>query len=119
MKTVLAAFAIALAVSASDVQKGNFGAEISGPSKTTAPAKAKRNSYPFSGEIETYDGKTLTLKGKKKARLLLITPETRVRKDGAPAKLKDGEFVSGSARKNNDGKEEAVTVNLKGAKPTK
>jgi hypothetical protein len=119
MKTVLAAFAMALALFASDVEKGNFGAESPGASKAKTTAKAKRNSYPFSGEIQSHDGKSLTLKGKKKSRVLLMTPETRVLKDGAAAKLKEGEYVSGSARKNADGKEEAVTVNLKGAKPAK
>jgi hypothetical protein len=119
MKTILAVLATALSLFANDVEKGNFGADISGPAKAKPAAKAKRNSYPFSGEIDSYDGKSLTLKGKKKPRILLLTPETRVLKDGVNAKLKDGEYVSGSARKNTEGKEEAITVNLKGAKPPK
>ena len=101
---------------ANDVEKGNFGADIPSATKAKTANKAKRNSYPFSGEIESHDRKSLTLKGKKKSRVLLLTAETRVLKDGANAKLKEGECVSGSARKNREGKEEALTVNLRGAK---
>ena len=120
MKTVLAAFAVAVALFASDVEKGNFGAEASTSStKSKTTTRGKRNSYPFSGQIETHDSKSLALKGKKKSRVLLLTPETRVLTDGASAKLKDGEYVSGSARKNLEGKEEAVTVNLQGTRPAK
>ncbi len=119
MKTVLCALAMFLSVCASDLEKGNFGADISGSPKATTTAKGKRSNYPFSGEVESHDGKSLTLKGKKKSRVLLLTSETRVLKDGAVAKLKDGEYVSGSARKNAEGKEEALTVNLKGQKPVK
>jgi len=124
MKAVLGLVAAmcALCLHASDVEKGNFGAEIPTTSKVKATTKGKRNSYPFSGEIGSHDGKSLTLKGKKKSRVLLLTPETRVLKDGSNGKLKDavaGEYVSGSARKNAEGKEEAVTVNLKSTKPAK
>lgn len=119
MKLLVAALALAFPLLASDVEKGNFGAEHAVSSKAQAPVKAKRNSYPFAGEIERHDSKSVTLKGKKKSRVLLLTPETRIRKDGASAKLKEGEYVSGSARKNGEGKEEALTVNLKGAKPAK
>ena len=120
MKTVLAALAMAVSLFANDVEKGNFGAELSASSaKPKTTTRGKRNSYPFSGEIESHDSKSLTLKGRKKPRVLSITLETRVLKDGVSAKLKDGEFVSGSARKNVEGKEEAVTVNLKGTKPAR
>jgi hypothetical protein len=108
-----------ISVSAHDVQTGNFGAETSAlPAKSTAKSTShgKRNSYPFSGDIESHDAKSLTLKGQKKSRVLILTPETRVLKNGASARLADatsGQRVSGSVRKNANGKEEAVTINLK------
>jgi hypothetical protein len=106
-----------LAVTAGDVKDGNFGAERPGTTQTAKSAPhARRTSYPFFGELEPHDAKSLTLKGKKKARVLLVTSDTRVLKNGATAKLSDatvGERVSGSARKNAEGKEEAVTINLK------
>jgi hypothetical protein len=119
MRTILAALSLAVSLVASDVEKGNFRAGIPGASKTKPSTHGKRKSYPFSGEVETHDGKSLTLKGKKKARVLLLTAETRVLKDSSITQLKDGEYVSGSARKNAEGQEEAVTVNLKGPKPAK
>ena len=119
MKAILAALATALSLFASDVEKGNFGAEISGPSKPKTTTWAKRNSYPFSGEIESHNDKSLTLKGKKKSRVFLLTADTRMLRDGVTARPQEGEYVSGSARKNIDGKEEAITVTLKGAKPAK
>jgi hypothetical protein len=114
-------------LNAGDVQKGNFGGAKSGESqKSEKPEKPnqaatgrKRNSYPFSGELETRDEKAITLKGKKKSRVLLLSSETRILRNGSKVKLSEaqpGEQVSGSARKNAEGKEEAMTVNLKGTK---
>jgi hypothetical protein len=104
---------------AADIHQGNFGAELSSKPKKPSSAPAKRNNYPFSGELDSHDAKSITLKGKRKSRVLLVTPDTRVLKNGSKAKLADaaiGERVSGSARKNGEGKEEAVTINLKGPK---
>jgi len=61
--------------------------------------------------------KILTLRGKKKNRVIQLTAETRFQRDGAKAKLQDGkpgERVSGSVRKNPEGNEEAVTVRFGG-----
>jgi hypothetical protein len=105
-------------VFAANVQDGNFRAESPDP-KPKAQAHSKRNSYPFSGELESHDSKIIALKGKRKARVLLLTSETRVLKNGASAKLDEavaGTRVTGSARKNAEGKEEAVTINLKETK---
>jgi hypothetical protein len=119
VRALMASAFVALSVSANDVQNGNFGAETSAlPAKTTAKSTTheKRNSYPFSGEIESRDSKSLTLKGKKKARVLILTPETRVLKNGVSARVANassGQRVSGSARKNASGQEVAVTINLK------
>jgi hypothetical protein len=70
--------------------------------------------------LESSDSHSITLKGKKKARVLLLTAETRIMRNGKRVRLEDakpGERVSGSTRKNAEGKEEAITVNLKGVQP--
>jgi hypothetical protein len=109
-----------LSLFAADIQEGNFGAEKPRTSGSSSTGQ-KRVSYPFSGEVESHDAKSITLKGKRKNRVLLLMPDTRFLKDGAAVKrdlLAPGEYVSGSLRKNPEGKEEALTVNLKGAKPS-
>jgi len=87
-----------------------------------APADApktekKARPLPFVGKIGAVDktAKTITLEGKEKARVFLITSETRIRKDRKPATLDDvqlGERVGGSARENAAGKMEVVTLNV-------
>lgn len=112
---LLVLWASLCALSAGDVQSGNFGAEA--PGAKTKSSSHVRRSYPFSGEIESHDKKMITLKGKKKNRVILLTAETRFVKNGAPAKPEDltkGAQVGGSVRKNAEGKEEALQVNLKG-----
>ncbi len=101
---------------AADVQHGNFGAEAPPLSQQKSASHSKHLTYPFFGEIQSHDSATLTLKGKRKVRRLLITPETRILKNGSPAKIDDaavGTHVSGSARKTADGKEEAIKITLK------
>lgn len=114
LRCVLILLGSICALAAADVKSGNFGAEAPGTrAKSTGHV---RRSYPFSGEIESHDAKTLTLKGKKKNRVILLTPETRFVKNGSAAKAGDlskGLQVSGSVRKNAEGKEEALQVNLK------
>ena len=100
---------------AAEVQDGNFGAKSTEPKLKTHEGTS-RKSYPFSGELQSHDSKMIALKGKRKPRVLLLTSETRVLKNGATTKLDDansGTRVSGSARKNAEGKEEAVTITLK------
>jgi hypothetical protein len=113
---VLLASVIVIAAFASDVQTGNFGASVS--ARTNQPsAGSKRTTYPYSGELQSHDSGSITLKGKKKPRVLLITPATRVLRNGSRTRLAQaapGERVSGSVRKNVEGLEEAITVNLKG-----
>ena len=99
-----------------DIHKGNFGA-AQGETAKKVPAPTKRTTYPFSGELDSHDAKSITLKGKRKSRIVLLTAETRILRNGSPAKAKDmvlGERVSGSTYKNAAGLEEALTVNLKG-----
>jgi hypothetical protein len=108
-------FRLATQLIAADVTQGEFGAARSSPDQR-APTKPKRNSYPFYGEVEFHDAQSITLKGKRKSRVLLVTPETRIQRNGSRASLDQvaaGERITGSARKNVDGKEEAVTVHLK------
>lgn len=115
MKLVFAMLLSATIFLGADIKKGEFGAAA--PDSATKPAKPKQNSYPYYGELESHNKQSITLKGKKKPRVILITPETRVLRNGSTARLTDaapGERVSGSVRKNAEGKEEAATINLKG-----
>ena len=84
----------------------------------TAPAKPKKhNNPPFHGKLSAVDtnAKTLTVG----ALTLQVTPDTKITKDGQPATLSDGvvgQPVSGSYKKTDDGKRDAVTVHF-GVKP--
>ena len=84
----------------------------------TVPAKPKKqhNNLPFHGKLGAVDtnAKTLTVG----ALTLRVTPDTKITKDGQPATLSDGvvgQRVSGSYKKTDDGKLDAVTVHF-GAK---
>jgi hypothetical protein len=115
---------LVLNASAADVTKGGFGAEketIPKKAEGKSETKSKRSSYPFYGTLDSVDAKekTISLRGKKKNRVILCTSESRFFKNGAAATLADcvpGERVSGSVRKNAEGKEEALTVRF-GVKP--
>ena len=118
----------AVTVGAADVTKGGFGAnnpESGTTAAEEAPAtKPKRNSYPFYGTLASIDtaGKTFSLAGKKKPRIIAVTSETRFFKNGTGGKFADGiagERVTGTLRKNSAGLEEAVTVRYSVAKPVK
>jgi hypothetical protein len=109
---------LALNTSLADVTKGGFGAEKEPSPKATEPKSEtapKRTTYPFYGILESVDPKekTITLRGKKKNRIILCSSESRIFRNGAVASLTDsvpGERVSGSVRKNAEGKEEALTI---------
>lgn len=88
-----------------------------------APAKAEKQagSPPFKGTISAIDkdAKTITLKGKVKERVITLTDDTKITKDGVAATwddLKAGEAVRGQIVKADDGKEIAKSVML-GEKP--
>jgi hypothetical protein len=124
MKVLVLAVTACLALNtfSADVTKGGFGAEKEESSKATEHKEAtpKRTTYPFYGTLESVDPKvkTITLRGKKKNRVILCTSESRIFRNGAAASLTDsvpGERVSGSIRKNAEGKEEALTIRF-GAK---
>ena len=82
----------------------------------TAPAKPQKHNPPFHGKLSAVDtnAKTLTVG----TLTLQVTPDTKITKDGQPATLSDGvvgQRVSGSYKKTDDGKLDAVTVHF-GAK---
>jgi hypothetical protein len=126
MKLLLFAIISLLTMDAgyADVTKGEFGAEKEAKSvERKTDASPKRTTYPFYGTLDSVDAKqkTITLRGKKKNRVILFTSESRIFRNGAVASLGDcvpGERVSGSVRKNAEGKEEALTIRF-GAKDSK
>ena len=88
--------------------------------KTDAPVKKdapKRDTYPFGGKIGKVDAaaKSFTLATKTNRTLLTSETTTYTKGAGQPATfadLKEGEAVGGTAKKNKDGKEEAVAVHI-------
>ena len=83
--------------------------------------KKKDGALPFTGKITAVDAaaKTVTLSGEK-ARVLNVTSETRITKDGQPATFADakvGEEVAGAYREM-DGKLNAVSLRV-GPAPAK
>jgi hypothetical protein len=62
---------------------------------------------------------TITLAGKERPRIIFVTPQTHVTRDGARASLAScflGEMVSGQLIRTSSGKEQARSLRL-GAKP--
>lgn len=110
-----------IASSASDVTKGNFGAAkqdepIEKPQEKS-DSKSKQPTYPFYGTLDSVDPtqQTITLRGKKKNRVIHFTADTRIQRNGALATAQDaipGERVSGAVRKNAEGKEVALSIRL-------
>jgi hypothetical protein len=87
----------------------------------TAKTEIKPKFMPFRGKITAFDkiAMTLSLAGKEKARVFVITPETKMFKDAKPATLNDvavGDEVGGRARITPDGKQEIITLRI-GPKP--
>jgi hypothetical protein len=84
-----------------------------GSSGQTVTPKPGRNVIPFHGKITAVDANAMTLTVGNLA--LQITSDTKISKDGKPAKLSDavvGEQVRGAYRKSEGGKLNAVTVRL-------
>lgn len=87
---------------------------------TPAPSpnpRPKRETYPFRGTVGSVDpeGMTLVLEGRQNRRVVQLTKQTRIEKDGAPAtveSVKSGDAVGGTLRKTADGKEEALLVRV-------
>ena len=91
------------------------------PEKKQVEKKKKSGFYPFRGLIKSVDvaKKTITLPGGKGKpdRVFFVTDTTKLRGlDKKAAKLEDiksGQFVGGRAKKRDDGKSEATTINLR------
>lgn len=104
--------------------KPNNIQDVSGPGSGTssksggAAREKKRDTYPFNGTIAEVDvtARTVTLKGKGAKRVISLTDQTRLLKQGqqqaAMDDLKVGERVGGTLRKNSAGKEEALLVRI-------
>lgn len=78
---------------------------------------AKRDTYPFRGKVASFDAaaQALRLEGKTTQRVVLLTPQTRLTKQGQPALLDDlkpGEQVGGTLRKSPEGREEALLIRI-------
>jgi len=87
--------------------------------ETQEPAKDEKKAAagPFHGKLAGVDQTAKTISVGK--RTFLITSETKIKKEGKPATLKDGvvgEEVSGYVKPNDAGKLVATTVNF-GPKP--
>lgn len=85
----------------------------------TAPAKPKKHNPPFHGKLSAVDTNAMTFTVGKMT--LHVTSDTKIIKSGNPATLTDGvvgEPVSGTYKKTEDGKLDAITVHF-GAKAEK
>ena len=124
MKTIIAAVVLVCAIvgaQAQDLGAGNYGAARKAAAAKEAPAKpaSKTKSYPFHGTLDSVngDGTSLTLRGKTKQRVIMVSPRTRILRGETKATLKQaipGERITGSVFRNDDGKEQALTVRLGG-----
>ncbi|MGV3757630.1 MAG: hypothetical protein ACO1QS_19800 [Verrucomicrobiota bacterium] len=79
--------------------------------------KAKRDTYPYQGKVKSADktAMTVTFEGKEKERVVSVTSETKITKQGKPATFGDiaaGDWVTGQVKKTPEGKENAVSVFL-------
>ncbi len=89
-------------------------------SPDASPAAKKRDGYPIHGKLKSVDlsANTFSLDAKT-PRVYMLTSTTKIKKNGAPATLKDavvGEDVGGYVKKDVDGKIEVMSVRF-GAKP--
>src|ERR1043165_8192936 len=114
MKILLAILLVTFTAQALDVTNGNFKAAAPATEKPAPKSSTKqksaakaRSTYPFYGALASADASSIILKGKIKNRPILVNSETRIERNGASATLADvtaGERVSGTVRKNADGK---------------
>lgn len=104
-------------------EKGKAKAEGKEKGKGEGKEKAKSDRYPFSGKVKAADktAMTVTLEGKEKERVVAVTSETKITKEGKPATFADittGETIRGQVKKDDAGKEHATSI-LIGAAPAK
>lgn len=94
-------------------------AQAETPPPATKPGK--RQTYPFRGKVATIDttARTVTLEGKTSRRVITVTDDTRLIRDGSATtldSLKAGEAVGGTLRKSPEGQEVATLIRV-GTKP--
>ena len=85
------------------------------PGQTMQPKLKKLGTLPFHGDLASVDTNAMTFVVGK--RTFQVTSDTKITKDDKPAVLADGvagQTVSGSYKKNDDGKLDAVTVHFGG-----
>jgi hypothetical protein len=85
--------------------------------------KASSHAYPFRGTVDSVDAtaKTITLDGKKSERVLHVTDDTVLEKDGKPAKIDEiasGDYARGLLSKQEGAREILVKATF-GPKPDK
>jgi pyruvate/2-oxoglutarate dehydrogenase complex dihydrolipoamide acyltransferase (E2) component len=110
--------AVALVTSASAADTRTTPAN---PATSATTTKQLPKRYPYHANVAAIDvnAKTITLDGKKKQRVLHITPATRILKDKKPVALetvKVGEYITGSLV-DIEGHLEPTTVNVGGTTP--
>jgi hypothetical protein len=106
----------AAAVAFAPVSSRADGTNAPAPSKPAAPAKPKKKATAFSGQLTAVDTNAMTLTVTNLT--LFITSTTTMKIGSAPAIVKDmatniGITTSGTYKLSDDGRIEAVTVNLK------
>lgn len=113
---------LAAAVCAAHFTTATLAADTDAPKAPAAAAKkASGSTYPFRGTVESVNAtaRTITLEGKKSERVLHVTAETTLEKDGKPAKLEEvapGDYAKGLLTKP-DGNRELVVKATLGPKP--
>lgn len=94
-----------------------------GTSGSQTQRKASSHSYPFRGTVDSIDtaAKTIILDGKKSERVLHVTADSLLEKDGKPARLEEvtsGDYARGLVTKP-DGTREILVKATFGPKPDK
>lgn len=82
----------------------------SGAPTAEGKKKGSNSGVPFRGQVGSVDStaRTVTLSGKKKDRVLHVTDQTRIERDGKPAAIGDikpGDSARGSVSKDAEGRE--------------
>ena len=91
-------------------------AETKATTNASAAPKLPKG-MPVYGKVGAIDkqASTITLQGKEKVRIFYFTPQTRVHRDGKPAKLDEvviGQWIGGYARPDAQGRATLSTLNL-------
>lgn len=93
------------------------GAAEPKPSTNASATPKLPQGMPIYGKVGAIDKQagTITLQGKEKVRIFYITAQTRIHRDGKPARLEDvviGQWIGGYARPDAQGRSTLSTLNL-------